>query len=101
MMTNGWIEGAQLIPENKPYKVDGAGRIIVPSHLKNKFNIENGDYLDYYTTFIDGRWFMCVTMNYDEYGNKLDDKGRIIAFADGTRLEKPMERSLWLSENNL
>lgn len=61
MPQSSWIQGAELIPENKPYKVDSSNRIIVPSHLKAKFGINIGDQMDYYTTFIDGRWFMCVT----------------------------------------
>lgn len=61
MPTSNWIQGAQLIPEGRPYKVDGSSRIIVPAHLRAKFGIELGDQLDYYTTFIDGKWFICVT----------------------------------------
>lgn len=61
MSPNNWIQGAELIPENKPYKVDGSSRVIIPSHLKAKFDVENGDQMDYYTSFIDGKWFMCIT----------------------------------------
>ena len=60
MPQSTWIHGAELIPENKPQKVDCAGRIVVPSHLRSKFQIEIGEELEYYTTFVDGRWFMCV-----------------------------------------
>ncbi len=81
--TSGWIKGAQLVPENKPFKVDSSSRIIVPSHLKNKFNVNPGDFMAYYTTFIDGKWFMCCCLHTDEYGNKLDDKGNIIEYAKG------------------
>lgn len=61
MSRQTWIQGAELIPENRPYVIDCAGRIIVPAHLRGKFGIEYGDEMDYYTTFIDDRWFMCVT----------------------------------------
>jgi bifunctional DNA-binding transcriptional regulator/antitoxin component of YhaV-PrlF toxin-antitoxin module len=67
---SGWINGAQLIPEGKPYKVDSSSRIVVPSHLRAKFGIEIGEELDYYTTFVDGRWFLCVTKQREE---KTDD----------------------------
>ena len=53
MPKSSWIQGAELIPENKPYMVDTSGRIVIPSHLRAKFNIEIGDNMDYYTTFID------------------------------------------------
>lgn len=61
MPKSSWIQGAELIPENKPYMVDTSGRIVIPSHLRAKFDISIGDDMDYYTTFIDNKWFMCVT----------------------------------------
>ena len=36
MPQNEWIRGAMMIPENSTYKVDGSGRIVIPSHLRNK-----------------------------------------------------------------
>ena len=61
MPQSSWIKEAILIPEGKPYKVDSSGRIIVPAHLRTKFDINIGDEMDYYTAFEDGRWFICVT----------------------------------------
>lgn len=66
MPMSDWINNAQLIPEGRPYKVDSSSRIVVPSHLKAKFGIENGDNMDYYTTFVDGKWFICVTKHVAE-----------------------------------
>lgn len=63
MPQNEWIRGALLIPENNTYKVDGSGRIIVPAHLRNKFRIESGDQLEYFTSFIDDSWFLCVRLD--------------------------------------
>jgi AbrB family looped-hinge helix DNA binding protein len=63
MPQNEWIKGALLIPENANYKVDGSGRIIIPSHLRNKFRIESGDQLEYFTSFIDDSWFLCVRLD--------------------------------------
>lgn len=68
-MTN-WIKDAMLIPEGKPYKVDSSSRIVVPAHLKAKFGIENGDNMDYYTTFVDDKWFICVTKHIEEEKNE-------------------------------
>lgn len=70
MPQSSWIQGAELIPENRPYMVDSAGRVIIPSHLRAKFGIEIGDEMDYYTTFIDGRWFVCVTRHVEEEEEK-------------------------------
>ena len=61
MPMSNWINEAQLIPEGRPYKVDGAGRVIIPAHLRAKFDIDLGDDMDYYTTFADNKWFMCIT----------------------------------------
>lgn len=65
-MKSTWIQNAEMIPENKPYKVDSSGRIIVPAHLRAKFGIEIGDEMDYYTTFVDNKWFVCVTKKMDK-----------------------------------
>mgnify|MGYP005610437839 FL=1 len=70
MPMSGWIKDAMLIPEGKPYKVDGSSRIIVPAHLRAKFGVELGDQMDYYTTFVDGKWFICVTKHIKEEGEK-------------------------------
>lgn len=67
---SGWINGVQLIPEGKPYKVDGAGRAVIPAHLRSKFNIKFGDDMDYYTTFADGKWFLCMTKHIPVEGEK-------------------------------
>ena len=65
-MKSTWIQNAEMVPENKPYKVDSSGRIIVPAHLRAKFGIEIGDEMDYYTTFVDNKWFVCVTKKMDK-----------------------------------
>lgn len=60
------IEGVELVPERGFYKVDASGRIIVPAYMRNKFQIENGDMMEYYTAYVDGKWFLCATKNYEE-----------------------------------
>lgn len=70
MPMSNWINGAQLIPEGRPYKVDGAGRVVIPVHLRNKFGIALSDEMDYYTTFVDGKWFMCITKHVPEEGEE-------------------------------
>lgn len=57
------IENVELVPERGSYKVDGSGRIIIPAYMKNKFQINNGDYMEYFTAYVDGKWFMCCTKN--------------------------------------
>ena len=73
MLMNGWIKDAMLIPEGRPYKVDGSSRIIVPAHLRAKFGIELGDQMDYYTTFVDDKWFICVTKHVEEEETKNEE----------------------------
>ena len=63
MPQNEWIKGAMLIPENNTYKVDSSGRIVIPSHLRSKFRIEVGDQVEYFTSFIDDSWFLCVRLD--------------------------------------
>jgi bifunctional DNA-binding transcriptional regulator/antitoxin component of YhaV-PrlF toxin-antitoxin module len=63
MPQHEWINNVQLIPENSSYKVDSSGRIIIPSHLRSKFKIEVGDMMEYYTTFVDNSWFLCVRLD--------------------------------------
>lgn len=63
MPQSDWITGVQLIPENSSYKVDSSGRVIIPAHLRSKFKIEVGDMMEYYTTFVDGSWFLCVRLD--------------------------------------
>jgi AbrB family looped-hinge helix DNA binding protein len=63
MPQSDWISGVQLIPENSSYKVDSSGRVIIPAHLRNKFKIETGDMMEYYTTFVDNSWFLCVRLD--------------------------------------
>ena len=73
MSMNGWIKDAMLIPEGRPYKVDGSSRIIVPAHLRAKFGVELGDQMDYYTTFVDDKWFICVTKHVEEEETKNEE----------------------------
>ena len=63
MPQNEWIKGALLIPENNTYKVDGSGRIVIPSYLRSKFRIEAGDQIEYFTSYIDNSWFLCVRLD--------------------------------------
>lgn len=63
MPQSGWINDVQLIPENLSYKVDGSGRVIIPAHLRSKFKIEMGDMVEYYTTFVNDSWFLCVRLD--------------------------------------
>lgn len=67
----GGVLMPELIPENMTYKVDASGRIIIPSYMRAKFEIDLGDWMDYYTTKIDGKYFLCVCLHTDEDGNKV------------------------------
>ena len=43
-------------PERKSYRVDGSGRVIIPAHLKGKFDVQTGDYMDLFSANVDGKW---------------------------------------------
>lgn len=55
------IEGVDLIPERSNYKVDASGRIIIPAYMRAKYDINSGDYMEYYTAEVDGKMFLCCT----------------------------------------
>ena len=53
------------MPERGSYKVDGSGRIIIPAYMRNKFQIENGDYMEYFTAYVNGDWFICARKDWE------------------------------------
>lgn len=40
-------------------KVDTLGRVVIPSKLRDKFGIEAGDELEFYSTVVDGIRYLC------------------------------------------
>lgn len=40
----------EMINENVNFKVDAAGRVVIPASLRKKYNINPGDRVEYYTT---------------------------------------------------
>lgn len=52
-----------LVPENKSYKIDASGRIVIPSHLRTKFDWNEGDMMAYFTTLIDDKYYFCATFD--------------------------------------
>lgn len=76
MPKSQWLQGAELIPENAIYKVDGSSRIIIPAHMRNKFKIDLGDMVEYYTAFIDGKWFLCACRASEEEQEKERERER-------------------------
>jgi bifunctional DNA-binding transcriptional regulator/antitoxin component of YhaV-PrlF toxin-antitoxin module len=73
------INDVELVPERTIYKVDASGRIIIPSYLRTKFEVEIGDFMDYYTAYVDGEWFLCAKKHKmtPEELERLKDKGKI------------------------
>jgi len=73
------INGVELVPERSAYKVDASGRIIIPSYMRSKFDIDAGDYMDYYTAYVDGEWFLCAKKHIltpDEI-QRIKEKGKL------------------------
>lgn len=73
------INGVELVPERSAYKVDASGRIIIPSYMRAKFEVDAGDYMDYYTAYVDGEWFLCAKKHHltPEEAERLEKTGRI------------------------
>lgn len=73
------IQDVELVPEHGQYKVDGSGRIIIPAYMRNKFGIETGNYMDYYTAYVDGDWFLCAKKHIltPEEEKKLKETGKL------------------------
>lgn len=73
------INDVELVPERSTYKVDASGRIIIPSYMRTKFNVEAGDYMDYYTAYVDGEWFLCAKKHQltEDEVERLEKTGRI------------------------
>ena len=73
------INNVELVPERSAYKVDASGRIIIPSYMRTKFGVEAGDYMDYYTAYVDGQWFLCAKKHTltPEEEERLEKIGRI------------------------
>lgn len=61
MPKSDWIQEAELVPERKPYKIDTSGRVAIPAHIRAKFDVTFGDDMDYYTSFAEDKWFLCMT----------------------------------------
>lgn len=55
------INDTKMLKEDKSYKVDGSGRVIIPTHLRGRFGVDVGDMVDFYTACVDGKWVLCVT----------------------------------------
>lgn len=55
-----------IVPEGTTYKVDPAGRAIIPSYLRKKFGIAPGDHLDYFTAYENGEWWLVLRKAQDQ-----------------------------------
>lgn len=59
-----------MTAENCVYKVDPAGRVIIPAHLRKKFGIVPGNYMEYYTGKVDGRDALILIKRENEDGKE-------------------------------
>lgn len=49
-----------MINLNANRKVDALGRIVIPSKLRDKFAIEPGDKVEFFSTYVDGVMYLCM-----------------------------------------
>ena len=45
---------------NANRKVDALGRTVIPSKLRDKFAIEPGDKVEFFSTYVDGVMYLCM-----------------------------------------
>ena len=50
-----------MISENTTRKGDGLGRITLPKGLRNRFQLEENDELEFFTAYIDGREYIALS----------------------------------------
>ena len=50
----------RMINLNANRKVDALGRIVIPSKLRDKFAIEPGDKVEFFSTYVDGVQYLCM-----------------------------------------
>lgn len=48
----------EMVNENVNFKVDAAGRVVIPASLRKKYGINPGDRVEYYTTEVNGEIFI-------------------------------------------
>lgn len=50
-----------LTPENTVRKVDNLGRVCIPKGVRDRFNINTNDDLQFFTLEHEGRFYVCMT----------------------------------------
>lgn len=51
-----------MVNENVSRKIDNNGRVIIPKHLRSKFNFKEGKEVEYFTTKVDGKDYICLAL---------------------------------------
>ena len=50
----------RMINLNANRKVDALGRIVIPSKLRDRFAIEPGDKVEFFSTYVNGVMYLCM-----------------------------------------
>lgn len=50
-----------MVYEEISRRVDSAGRVSIPKHLRKKYKCNEGVEVDFYTLEVDGKQFICIT----------------------------------------
>lgn len=61
-----------MVSEAISRRIDNTGRISIPKHLRKKYGCTEGVEVEFYTTEVDGRKFICITPVDDEEMEELD-----------------------------
>ena len=60
MPKSSWIQGAELVPENKPYKVDAAGRVVIPVAVRDELHLKQGSKVNIKAVVINGKKYILI-----------------------------------------
>lgn len=52
--------------EHENRKIDSCGRINIPRHLRDKFGMAEGTFVEFYSCEKDGKKYLCIKLKDDE-----------------------------------
>ena len=63
-------------------KMDSAGRILIPSKLREEVGLEPGDSYTFYTHYEDGKLFLCIECDSKKIEEKIEEAKNLLGITD-------------------
>lgn len=63
-------------------KMDSAGRILIPSKLREEVGLEPGDSYAFYTHYEDGKLFLCIECDRNKIEEKIEETRRMLGITN-------------------